>query len=55
MTGRELCAMLAKNGALDYELMMNVNLEPVPVRNALVIPNLQYGTMAYKRIVIFDN
>lgn len=55
MTVRELYKQLEENGALDFEIMMNCNLEPMPVHNALIIRDLQFGPNVYKNIVVLDN
>lgn len=58
MTGRELLKKLEENGALDYELTMNVNMEPIPVARAIVIHSYQLKdcpAAIVKNVVILDN
>lgn len=55
MTIRELCSLAAQHGALDYEVRMNCNLEPLPVARALIIPDMQIGDVVLKKIVVLDN
>ena len=55
MTIRELYEIAEKHGALDYKVLMNCNLEPIPVSRALIIPDMQIGDVVLKNIVVLDN
>ena len=55
MTIRELYEIAEKHGALDYEVRMNCNLEPLPVTRALIIPEMQIGDIVLKNLIVFDN
>lgn len=56
MTVRDLYEKAKEFGYLDAEVLMNVNLEPIPVKNALLIADMQIGDMTvFKHVVILDN
>ena len=55
MTIRQLYEIAEKHGALDYEVLMNCNLEPIPIASVLVIPDMQIGVTVFKNIVVLDN
>jgi len=55
MTVRQLYEIAEKHGALDYEVLMNCNMEPLPVAHALVIPDMQIGVAVFKNIIVLDN
>lgn len=55
MTIRELYSIAEQHGALDYDVLMNCNLEPLPVARALIIPDMQIGDVVLKNIVVLDN
>lgn len=55
MTIRELYSIAEKHGALDYEVLMNCNLEPLPITKAIIVPDMQIGIIVYKNIVVLDN
>lgn len=54
MTGRELCKILEESNALDYEVMMNHNLELVPVKNVLTVHNFPIANEISRTITILD-
>lgn len=55
MTIRDLYLQAEKHGALDYEVLMNCNLEPLPVAQVLIIPDMQIGDTVFKNIIVLDN
>ena len=55
MTIKELYEVAKEHGALDYEVRMNCNLEPLPIARALIIPEMQIGDIVIKNLVVLDN
>ena len=56
MTVRELCRIAEQGGFLDAELMMNVNLDVIPVARALYLASYPVSSnVVISNIVILDN